>query len=123
MAGRAAAAAFSPSSSVWWAEARVALIPRGAWAATRSASQMARGSKSSLARTSWTRPRRYASWASNSSPVSSQRMALPQPAIWCRRRVAPAKGKMPRCTSIWANRVLLAQRLMSAASINSMPMV
>ena len=40
-----------------------------------------------------------------------------------RRSVAPPNGKIPRCTSFWANRVVLAHRLMSAASISSMPMV
>jgi hypothetical protein len=67
-------------------------------------------------------PRRKASWASNSSPVSSQRIALPQPAT-DEAQGRAAKGKIPRCTSICAKRVLLAHRLISAASINSMPMV
>ena len=50
-------------------------------------------------------------------------MALPQPARWAMRMVAPPVGMMPRWTSSWAKRQLSAATTMSAASINSSPKV
>lgn len=50
-------------------------------------------------------------------------MALPQPASRTKRIVAPPNGLMPRCTSIWAKRALLAAMRTSVAKRISMPSV
>ena len=87
------AAAPSPSVNARWAEASVALTPNGAErVAIACASSIARSSCSPGSAISWIRPIRWASAAPYSSPVSSQRIALPQPASRGSRIVAPPNG-------------------------------
>ena len=101
----------------------MACTARGAPSQIISAISTARSSWVPAETTSWTRPTRRASSASNTSEVNRWYMALPQPHRCTNRMVAPPVAWMPRSGSSCEKRQSSAATTMSPASINSMPNV